>query len=482
MKLDPEPVLEADDIQGHILVGFGSAPQAVAAYTANDLAAAARAVGTLAARGIVTSAAELRAVRGNRSAREVIAGSGPWVTISVSHRLLQAAGVPALFDDPWFTSPAGMPGVTSLHDPLPSAGGRIGMDWVAGGPGALIDVLVLTAAGTEKAAVDVVDVLESLIDTAWISSRFRESLCPMQGNIEHFGFRDGISQPALLGTVAGEPLNRDRILGSGPIPFARPGQELVWPGEFVFGYPQVEPSSGWIAGPTAQVDDPATAAVARNGAYLVYRRLAQDVPAFRAFCSEQAEVLRPCMGDDLTPERVAALLVGRHPNGVPVARDVTADAHDDEILNGFSFHDDDMAAACPAAAHIRKVNPRRGASDVDRVPRILRRGAPFGPPFADGESDPPGGRGLAFVCYQTSIVQQFGFLMRSWLGDSIAPNGGGGHDLLVGQVDASNRRVAELRGADEEPCRVDAGHRTWVRQTGGAFLFTPSLTLLNSLA
>src|SRR5262249_43783115 len=38
---------------------------------------------------------------------------------------------------------------------------------------------------------------------------------------EHFGFRDGISQPAVRG------------LGVAP----RPGQALVWPGQIVLGYP-----------------------------------------------------------------------------------------------------------------------------------------------------------------------------------------------------------------------------------------------------
>jgi hypothetical protein len=141
-----------------------------------------------------------------------------------------------------------------------------------------------------------------------------------------------------------------------------------------------------------------------------------------------------------------------------------------------------MDAACPLSAHIRKVNPREGLRDTDAVPRILRRGAPFGPPYAEGETPPPAGRGLALISYQTRIIEQFGTLTSHWMNDPLLPPGEGGHDLLVGQVPAGQQRSLELAGHNDGVCTVHAGTRSWVNVTGGAFLFAPSLGVLRSLA
>ena len=49
---------------------------------------------------------------------------------------------------------------------------------------------------------------------------------------EHFGFQDGISQPGIRGLT--RPLRPNQGL---------PGQDLIWPGEFIYGYPGQDPSS-----------------------------------------------------------------------------------------------------------------------------------------------------------------------------------------------------------------------------------------------
>jgi deferrochelatase/peroxidase EfeB len=63
---------------------------------------------------------------------------------------------------------------------------------------------------------------------------------------EHFGFRDGISQPGIRGlTPRLNPVKRpDQGL---------PGQGLVWPGEFVFGYPGQDPADPVKAGPPSAI-------------------------------------------------------------------------------------------------------------------------------------------------------------------------------------------------------------------------------------
>jgi hypothetical protein len=148
-------------------------------------------------------------------------------------------------------------------------------------------------------------------------------------------------------------------------------------------------------------------------------------------------------------------------------------------MNGFTFYHDDMDRVCPAAAHIRKVNPRQGAKDK-RTRRILRRGAPFGPEYEEGEVSPPaGGRGLAFIAYMTSTKNQFGLLSKDWMNDPRNPSGGGA-DMIVGQLGAGiPRRFCVQREPEVE---IEDEQKSWVRMTGGAFLFAPSLKVLRSLA
>lgn len=470
-----EPPLDLDDIQGHILMGFGAAPQALGAYTAADREAAARTVGRWAER--VTSSSDLRH-RKYRRARDVIASSGPWVGVAVSRRLLEAAGMATEFDDDWFLRDEGMSAAgDTLFDPPPD-------DWAVGRPEQPVDVLVIVAAGATSAALEILDWFEA-DGAAWIEHRFREPLCPLPGGIEHFGFRDGLSQPGILGTVDGEPFEQKRLPDDGGIPYGAPGQELIWPGEFIYGYQGRDAADARRpTRATVGVEDAATNEQIRNGSLLVYRRLGQDVAAFRAFCSEQAAELAPCMGEGFDAERLEALLVGRWKNGVPVARAPDGDTNDPALMNGFTFGaGDDMRRGCPLSAHIRKVNPRNGVHDVIPVPRLLRRGAPYGPPYVEGEAAPPeGGRGLAFVSYQTRIVDQFGTLTARWMNDAGLPPGEGGQDLLVGQAAPGEARTLDLRGADGGTCVVDAGTRLWVTVTGGAFLFAPPMRMLRAFA
>src|SRR5262249_44081783 len=94
---------------------------------------------------------------------------------------------------------------------------------------------------------------------------------------EHFGFLDGVSQPGIRGlTPVSDPMRRPK---QGLL-----GQDLLWPGEFVFGYPGQHPEDPHKPGPPP----PMAAPWMRNGSYMVFRRLEQKVPEFWRFVREQA--------------------------------------------------------------------------------------------------------------------------------------------------------------------------------------------------
>jgi Dyp-type peroxidase family len=234
---------------------------------------------------------------------------------------------------------------------------------------------------------------------------------------EHFGFLDGISQPGVRGlTKCSNPtIAPDQGL---------PGQDLIWPGEFVFGYSGQDPNDGTKEG------NPPTLSVgwAANSSFMVFRRLQQFVPEFNAFVEEQANSLGTPPGAlSIPPELLASRLVGRWRSGAPLAlaplRDDPAMAADDTKNNNFGWGGEDpFQRTCPYAAHIRKTNPRSDFSGGNRAPvgthRIIRAGIPFGPEVAQNEVVTRQSRGLMFVCYQTSIAGQFEFLQSSWAGAS----------------------------------------------------------------
>src|SRR5262249_16876477 len=167
---------------------------------------------------------------------------------------------------------------------------------------------------------------------------------PERGH-EHFGFLDGISQPGIRGlTRRSDPAHRpDQGL---------PGQDLIWPGEFVFGYPGQNSNHPTREGAPAEMAAPWL----RNGSYMVFRRLEQKVPEFRKLVADQARQL----GKD--PELLAARMVGRWKSGAPLElaplRDYPGLGHDDKRNNDFEFGEDPAQRRCPYAAHIRKVYPR----------------------------------------------------------------------------------------------------------------------------
>ncbi len=153
---------------------------------------------------------------------------------------------------------------------------------------------------------------------------------PWRGH-EHFGFKDGISQPGIRGRVsaaAGDFLTRRWIDPTDPRAeyFGKPGQQLVWPGEFILGLARQTPLT------TGTESTPPSASIpdwARDGSFLVIRRLRQDYAAFWEFVKATARELR------MPPGKLASVRVVRWPSGAPIMRTPAAD---DAALGG-----DDLA-------------------------------------------------------------------------------------------------------------------------------------------
>ena len=307
---------------------------------------------------------------------------------------------------------------------------------------------------------------------------WRENAERPQNNQEHFGFRDGLSQPAIAGSPA-KP---------------KPGQTLMPPGEFILGYPnayaQIPFAPTVAAGSdplnllTPDPDDPGRLALGRNGSYLVCRKLQQHVGAFWGSLRAQAEG----SGAADTPtemNRLAAKGVGRWRSGASLTLSPAQDNGKAENVFGFRDLDPD-GERCPLGAHIRRANPRdmlppETADNSTTIGhhRLLRRGRPYGPCLLHPESDPDDGadRGLLFLAVNANLRRQFEFIQQTWINN---PNFGGlytDRDMLMG--DSADATVT-LPG---EPVRTRLrGLPRFVTMRGGGYFFLPGLPALRYLA
>jgi Dyp-type peroxidase family len=299
---------------------------------------------------------------------------------------------------------------------------------------------------------------------------------------EHFGFLDGVSQPGIRDlTPMSDPIRRPNE--------GLPGQDLIWPGEFVFGYPGQDPANPIKPGKPPDMAAPWM----RNGSYMVFRRLEQKVPEFRRFVAERAARL------GMNPQLLGARMVGRWTSGAPLEltplRDDPRLGRDKNRRNDFDFAEDRFQRKCPYAAHIRKVNPRDDIALAEaQRHRIIRQGIPFGPEVGPGETITRRSRGLMFVCYQTSIERQFEFVQKNYANNphfvsgKERPGGGGvvtpGFDPIIGK--AFDNGVREM---DEPYPNYPAGDRRttleiphqFVVLTAAAYFFMPSISALRTV-
>ena len=118
---------------------------------------------------------------------------------------------------------------------------------------------------------------------------------------EHFGFADPISQPPIEGADA------PAYPGDGVLE-ADGTWRPVKPGEFLLGYEDEAGSHG--------TQSPEPRELRLNGTFMVFRKLYQDVAAFRRYLTAASKALYGS-NDASTQELVAAKMMGRWRSGCP---------------------------------------------------------------------------------------------------------------------------------------------------------------------
>lgn len=374
-----------------------------------------------------------------------------WVSVAVTYHGLKALGVPreSLDTFAWEFRQ----GMAARAKALGDVGESSPENWET--PLGTTDVhVVLTVVAPDIAQ------LEAAIDRArpayehlpGITAIWRQDCYALPTETEHFGYRDGVSNPAIEGSG---------IAGSNQL------ERPLRAGEFVLGYPD---ELGGVQTPWPEI-------LGRNGSYAVFRKLHQRVAAFRR-----------CLKDHSTSredeELLAAKVLGRWRSGAPLALsphlDDPALGADPHRRNTFLYERDDPAGfITPGGCHIRRANPRDAsvAGEV-RLHRMIRRGAVYGPPLADGALEDDGAdRGLLFAFIGAHLGRQFEFVQSEWLNDGVFFGSANTKDPIAGAREGVTDYTIPRRPVRR---RLPQLPRFTVTR-GGEYCFLPGLSALRWL-
>lgn len=435
------PVLELDDIQSGALRPRPSPYAATYILLRIDAAAQGREL-LRRLSNVVTCAASP-----DRPGRDT------WVSVALTFQGLKALDVPqaSLDSFAWEFQQGTVARASALGDVGESAPEH----WEApfGTPDVHV-VLVGVSPDTTSLGLAVDRARAAFADLSGVVPIWRQDCYAPPDEKEPFGFKDGISHPA--------------VEGSG-IPGSNPLEAPLKAGELVLGYR--DEMGGFPPAPQPDV-------LGRNGAYVVFRKLHQDVAAFRRYLRANAS------GPD-DAELLAAKMMGRWRSGAPLA---LCPLHDDPALgadstrnNAFLFRADDATGyRTPPGSHVRRCNPRDAeVAGVVRLHRMIRRGTAYGPDLPEGVmEDDRVDRGLMFAFVGAHLKRQFEFVQSEWVNGGEFLGLGDARDPVTGAADGTGSYTIPRRPI---PRRVQ-GLASFVTTRGGEYAFMPSLTALRWLA
>nr|WP_137677804.1 hypothetical protein [Parerythrobacter lutipelagi] len=326
-------------------------------------------------------------------------------------------------------------------------------------------------------------------------------------NKEHFGFSDGYGDPVFSGQYPPE-IEAIKIRGGGKLL-----PDLSWAplatGEFLLGYADESQDTPVAARPHD---------FSRNGTFLAYRKLHENVADFDAYIARQADRYAQAMGvpADEASDTIRAKMIGRWPDGVPLMtaptyrewqafnaelRQARADGDRKKLaqltleFTNFHYSQDVSGISCPVTSHMRRANPRDqlgptydkagnstvGSSIVDRR-RILRRGMPYGP-YAPGAERDVGEQGIVFIAMCASLFRQFEFLQGQWMQYGLDFNAGSDTCPVIGnhlEPDKRKQVIAADPALGRPPFILDELPQLVIPK-GGDYFFMPSMTALRMI-
>jgi Dyp-type peroxidase family len=323
---------------------------------------------------------------------------------------------------------------------------------------------------------------------------------------EHFGFTDGIGDPVFEGQYPQEADLLAAVIGQGKLTASQEWLPLAT-GEFLLGHVDEAQETSGGAMP---ID------FSRNGTFMAYRKMHQNVNTFHRYIEEKAAVYAASHGvsEDEANETLRAKMVGRWSDGIPLIHaptygqwqaerakisampEATRQAYLVQLLRNFSYAADADGSRCPFSSHLRRSNPRdmldptvspaagdappRATSVLNNRRRILRRGLPYGqsgPGISDQED-----HGVLMLVVCASLFRQFEFVQQQWLQYGLDFQSGNDTCPIVGNHGHAAKHVIEAAPDSDKPPFLCDHIPQFVEVRGGAYLFVPSMTALRLIA
>lgn len=375
-----------------------------------------------------------------------------WVTVAFTWNGLRALGVDdaslATFPEEFrqgMAARASILGDTGANDPRNWVGGLASPDLHA-----IVILFARDIEERERCVREHQEYVSRLAGLEVISTLDLEAIPPYDYAHDHFGYRDRIT------TVTVEDTGGMPTTDVGP---------AIKPGEFFLGYPDEE---------NLILKLPQPEILSHNGSYLAYRRLQEHVGKFRDFLLQNGATSEE-------QELIAAKLMGRWRSGAPLVlsplRDNPELASDPNSNNNFDYGKmDPYGYAVPLGAHIRRMNPRDTAANINRR-QMIRRGGTYGTPLAEDTADDGADRGVAAFLGCASLVRQFEFVQNVWVNDPNFHELGNERDPIVGTQDGTYDITIPKRPIR----RKIKGLPAFTTLRGGAYFFLPGVRALRYL-
>jgi Dyp-type peroxidase family len=375
-----------------------------------------------------------------------------WVSVALTHNGFKALGVPReAIDSLSWEFRQGM--AARAHD-LGDTGESAPEHWEKPLGTGNVHVIIVAVSPDEGRLESVLErARKTYREMSGIEAIWRQNCHALPTETEPFGYRDGISHPA--------------IEGSG-IPGSNPSEQPLKAGEFILGY---QDEMGGTQKTVPEI-------LGRNGTYVVFRKLQQRVAEFRRFLKSHSN------GPE-AEELMAAKMMGRWRSGAPLA---LCPLHDDPALgadphrnNDFQFQADDaMGFKTPCGSHIRRSNPRDAQiAGMARIHRMIRRGTAYGPLLPEGVLEDDGAdRGLMFAFVGAQLGRQFEFVQSQWINDGVFFGGGDDRDPITGSPSEASGFTVPRRPVRK---RLN-GIPQFVVTRGGEYCFMPGMRALRWLS
>ena len=281
----------------------------------------------------------------------------------------------------------------------------------------------------------------------------------------HFGYIDGISMTTIRG---------------GPERYPPDHQQPCEPWLFVL---RDEAENYFVPEPRE---------LGLNGSFAVFKMIKTDVVGFESYLQSNK--------DKIAPELLAAKICGRWRNGTPLALSPDTDSPPvgipPEQLNNFEYVNadgsgDPKGLRCPVGAHMRRINPRGHPVTGQGRPggsnnthRLIRRGMPYGPVYDPSQPNDGIERGLLGYFINSSIENQYEFVLGHWANDSEFAGAVRLHpksrDPMIGTQDPAEGIfvIPQVNGA---AIKI-TGFSSFTTTKAAAYCFLPSITAIKFIA